>query len=791
MTTGLITFGGLASGLDVNFIIDSLTDIARRPIILAEGRGLILQQQQDAVSSINSSMSTLLARLATLRDPTIVGARGTSVLTTVEQANAIQAIATEDASIGAFTVSVSTLATQTKATSPSAIGQAVSAAVPLDQAGFDIPFVAGTFTIDSTEFTIPAATASTAESASAVGSSIDLEATLDSAALTITPSATGTFRINGTDINFDSSVDTMNAVITRINSSGAGVTASYDAATDQLKLTNTANGPTAVTYSDVSGNFMEAMNFVDAVATPIATEVLGTDHMSLNDVISDINGAAIGVTASLSGSNLLQLTSASTINLGSGSDTSNFLTATHILESPAGSTRTSVQGIGATIATISLDSARLATAITPTTGSFTVNGVSVAYDATADSLQNVIDRINGSDAGVTAIYDSYNDTFVVTSDTTGSSAIAFADVTGNFLASVGVLAPSSQALGVNAQYSINGGPTQYASKNVVTDAVTGVTLTFKETTASAVSVDVFSDTGLVASRIDDFVEQYNSLMSQVADFTEFVEDSANGILFGDSTMRRIETQLRSALTGAVTGMTGDIRTMSDIGLSFGAFGSAVGATDLLTFDRGTFDAAVASDASGVRALLTAFDASAALDAGGTGSIASISGKPTSVGDSGTYTIVSDVLGNLTVTFQADNGSAPVVSTGAISAGGTNTTLIPGVTLTGAATLVAGTDTITITANQEGAARALHDLVEAFTRTGGFLDVKNDQMQARLDDINDQIERLEIRVQARQDQLVRQFTAMELTIARLQSQQSALTSIFAQLSQTRAQRNNNS
>ena len=72
MTTGPVTFGGLASGLDVNLIIDQLTNLARRPIILAESRRLVLQQQQDAVSSINGSMSTLLARIASLKDPTIV-----------------------------------------------------------------------------------------------------------------------------------------------------------------------------------------------------------------------------------------------------------------------------------------------------------------------------------------------------------------------------------------------------------------------------------------------------------------------------------------------------------------------------------------------------------------------------------------------------------------------------------------------------------------------------------------------------------------------------------------------
>ena len=82
--TGLITFGGLASGLDVNFIVDELTAIARRPILIAESRSLLLQQQQDAVGSINSSLTTLLTRVAALKDPAIVGARATSVTTTID-----------------------------------------------------------------------------------------------------------------------------------------------------------------------------------------------------------------------------------------------------------------------------------------------------------------------------------------------------------------------------------------------------------------------------------------------------------------------------------------------------------------------------------------------------------------------------------------------------------------------------------------------------------------------------------------------------------------------------------
>jgi flagellar capping protein FliD len=86
------------------------------------------------------------------------------------------------------------------------------------------------------------------------------------------------------------------------------------------------------------------VNLVDGLNVKTGVETLGSDLMSLNAIVTMINNAAIGVTASLVNDadgrpNLLQLTSGAAIALGSAGDTSNFLAATHILESPAGATR--------------------------------------------------------------------------------------------------------------------------------------------------------------------------------------------------------------------------------------------------------------------------------------------------------------------------------------------------------------------------------------------------------------------------------------------------------------------
>ena len=790
MVSDRIFFGGFASGLDTAAIIDALIAVQGRPILLAEDRRATIDRRKDSIGQINSSLSNLLARLADLKDPTVVSARRASTDQSFSDPSKLSVSATSTAAVGSFTVDIVSLATSTQTQSTAAIGQAVSQAVPLDQAGFDTTVVAGTFTIDSTELTIAAATATDIVSAAAVGTTVDTTVILTSAGLDIAP-VSGNFTINGIQITFDASVDSIDDVIARIDSSSAGVTATFDTGARTFKLTRTTNGPTAITLSDGGGgNFLEAMKLIDDVGAKIGTETLGTDLISLTDVVDLINGAAIGVTASIVNDadarpNLLQLTSASNIQLGNDGDTSNFLSLTHLLESPTSTTRTSVRNLGTLSTTKTLDTARLQTALTLSSGSFKINGVSITYDETVDSLNNVITRINRSSAGVTATYDVQTDTLIITSDTTGSIATEFEDITGNFLAAMGVLG-ATQMLGVNASYKIDGGATQYSTSNNVSNAVAGVTLTFIDETdvGTPITVTVSVDTGQLSSKLNGFVEQYNSTVSLLRDATKYVEDGTNGALLGDSGMLNLMRNLRSLVTGPATGVSGDIQTLADIGLNFGAVGADVGTTDLLLFTSKTFDDAMKDSAIAVTRMLTTFSASASLKAGGDGAVVSVTGTPTNVTDSGDYEFTTTASGSLTMTFQADDGSALQVTTATISPGEVNTTLIPGLTITFPGTLIAGVDVIEINTVEEGVAKTLHEYVNSFTRSGGVMETRGTEMQARIDDINDQIDRMQTRLDSKREQLIRKFAQLEVTMQRLQNQQAALSSLVNQLQANR-------
>jgi flagellar hook-associated protein 2 len=84
---------------------------------------------------------------------------------------------------------------------------------------------------------------------------------LDSAGLTgLASTATGLLTINGVGVAYDSTVDSLNTILTRINNSQAGVVASVDRANDRIVLTRRTAGAGAISIVDTSGSLGAALN---------------------------------------------------------------------------------------------------------------------------------------------------------------------------------------------------------------------------------------------------------------------------------------------------------------------------------------------------------------------------------------------------------------------------------------------------------------------------------------------------------------------------------------------------
>ena len=103
----------------------------------------------------------------------------------------------------------------------------------------------------------------TVSSSSALGA-LQLTAPIDSAGLrdaitAVDGSGAGSFQINGVNIDYNVTTDSLKTVLARINASTAGVTASYDAAADRVLLTNKTTGDTGVFVSESAGGLLGAL----------------------------------------------------------------------------------------------------------------------------------------------------------------------------------------------------------------------------------------------------------------------------------------------------------------------------------------------------------------------------------------------------------------------------------------------------------------------------------------------------------------------------------------------------
>lgn len=579
---------------------------------------------------------------------------------------------------------------------------------------------------------------------------------------------------------------------------------SFQVTVDQLADATRVSSPNAIGAAITSGALLKDANFgigvtagsftVNGVAITIdpAVDTLDAVMQRIRDTVPGVNVALV---ADSSGRmNALQISGGADVTLGSGGDTSNFLSATKLLSSPGSATRTSTGNLGVTQTGALLSGAQLVTPLGAPTGTFKVNGVEISYDSSRDSLSTVLSRINNSTAGVTATYDPVNDRVSFVNKTTGSTSIQLQDETGNFLAAIGV-AGAAQTLGKNAKYEIDTGAgpvTRYSTTNTIADALPGVTLTLLKQGMSADTVTISQDIDGAVSHMRDLVSQVNSTLSFIDDKTKFdpnvakaTADSStpvtNGTLAGDYTINQINDAIKQLLTSPIDGVTDGKKTLADLGLSFGNVGSKPGTTTTLVLDEAKFRAALQADPAGVSNVLAAFRSTATLNGGGTGALQGLSGAPSALRKPGTYSITTtlndDGTAKITATFTpTDGGTGTTATVNSAVAGATLTNLIPGVAVTLKGALTAGTDTVTIGTPTRGIAAKLEQYLDPLTRTGGILAQRQDAATADITDMNNQIQRLNDNLNQQQQMLQDKFGRMEVALSKLQEQRSALASL---------------
>jgi flagellar hook-associated protein 2 len=384
----------------------------------------------------------------------------------------------------------------------------------------------------------------------------------------------------------------------------------------QLSGATQVNGASLAQPIAPGGNLSNVTIGTAGFATPVTAGTFTVDgntvKISTTDSLQDVfNAIATAtnnkVTASYNASaDEITLTSSdnSEVVLGSAADTSNFLQVAQLYNNGTDSV-TSTSALGHVQLGGTMTNADLSTAITDGgggQGAFTINGITINYNASTESIQNVLSSINSSGAGVTATYDSINNRFVLANNTTGDVGISAQDVMGNFLTATG-LASGTLQHGANLLYTVNGGSQQLVSQsNTITPAsssIAGLSVTALQ--KGAVTMNVTSDTSSVSSAVQQFVTDYNNVQSFISAQQLVITSSSGtvtpGTLTADQTSSQLATSLRSLMATAVPSLSGNVVSMlSDLGIT------SNGKNNMLSVNTTTLNNAVADNSNAVSTL---------------------------------------------------------------------------------------------------------------------------------------------------------------------------------------------
>jgi flagellar hook-associated protein 2 len=412
------------------------------------------------------------------------------------------------------------------------------------------------------------------------------------------------------------SVQSSNSSVATGSVGSAANLGNYTFNISQLATAAQINGSTQVSQVlSPGGNLSSTTVGTAGFATPVTAgtftvngaqvTIASTDSLQqvFNNIASATNNA---VTASYNDTTdeiTLSSTGGSPIVLGSAADTSNFLQVAQLYNNGTSSI-TSASALGHVQLGVTMSGAGLKTAISDGgggQGEFTVNGVAISYDSSTDSIQNVLDKINGSTAGVTASYNALNDQFTLTNNTTGDVGISLQDVTGNFLQATGLSGGTLQS-GTNLLYTVNGETQQLVSQsNTISPAsssIAGLSVTALQ--KGTVTMSVTSDTSALTTAIQQFVTDYNTLQSAITSDQAVTTSSSGavtpGVLTGDLTANGIASGLRGLVSSSVPGLTGAVTMLSDLGIQTN------GQNNQLSVDTSTLNSAVAANVNNVQQL---------------------------------------------------------------------------------------------------------------------------------------------------------------------------------------------
>ncbi|CNK62165.1 flagellar capping protein [Yersinia enterocolitica] len=260
--------------------------------------------------------------------------------------------------------------------------------------------------------------------------------------------------------------------------------------------------------------------------------------------------------------------------------------------------------------------------ITITTGDGKTTEVELKDDET--SLNQIAKAVNKQDSNVSASVQRTDDGYqlVFTSKNTGSDGEMSVSVEGDD-ALAGKLNYKENGTdngmqqvteALDAKLTVDGSDYTRSSNNI-SDIITGVTLVLKQVSETDATdpnkkipeqMTLTRDTSAIKSSVKDFVEKYNALLKLTSEASKYVpnktggsdanvamQNGQNGALMGDSTLRGMVGDFRSAVNGVYGDSSADYGSLADIGVKIDP------ATGQMTLNESKLDEAIADNPDGI------------------------------------------------------------------------------------------------------------------------------------------------------------------------------------------------
>jgi flagellar hook-associated protein 2 len=412
-------------------------------------------------------------------------------------------------------------------------------------------------------------------------------------------------------------------ILTDINSAGIDVTASMNQAGTGIQIADNSGGSGSLVISDVNSTTAAALGISGtfAATSPVAVgKNLQAQYVSLNTPLTQFNGGAGVALGQFQIQNSKGQTAVVDLSQGSFNTIGDVISAINAKNiGVTASIDTTGNGILLT------DSAGGAGKLTVSdlNGGTTAADLNIAGTATGTTLDGALQKtitITSTDT-LTSVQNKINQlgfgviaSIVNDGSSTDPYRLSLTAVNSGSAGQV-VIDSGTTNLGVrnlvNAQnaavfYGGSDGAQPLlitSNSNQLSNVINGVTISLLSASTSPVSLGITPDPSNVSAQLQNFVQDFNSLVGSITTDTAF--DAANntgGILLGDATTEQVQNSIYTMINSVVQGV-GQFKDLADIGITVNASGDASNGTQL-NFDANTFAQAFATDPNAVQNLFS-------------------------------------------------------------------------------------------------------------------------------------------------------------------------------------------